>query len=345
MSDTSTKDFYTRQAANARGPETHRSSKGRGRHKRLRRILIASGASLVVLIGAVVAGGYFLANNLASKVHRIPNIMALDAKNQPAGSGSMNILLTDTQVVPGSNINTGLVELLHLNANHGGGGSVSFPANMLVDVPGYGRTELGRTLTLGGPSLMIRTLELLTNVRINHYAAIDFEALPSVVGSMNGVDVDVPYTITSDGFTFRAGENDLNSADALAYVKQTAVGQIVRTELQENLLRAILDKIASHRYFVATNYRVLDAVVAAVSVDSNMSNSELESLALQLGTLSGRDGVFIDVPTIGSPSAGYTQPVRLNNALGRKLFRAIRNDSLAQFAREYPSTVAPGAPA
>jgi LCP family protein required for cell wall assembly len=345
MSDTSTKDFYTRQAEAARGPETHRSPGRGGRHKRLKRILIASGASLVVLIGAVVVGGYVFANHLAGKVHRIPNIVALDAKNQPAAaSGSMNILVTDTGVVPGATADTGLIELLHLNANHGGGGTASFPANMLVDVPGYGRTELGRTLALGGPSLMIRTLELLTNVRINHYAAIDFEGLPSVVGSMNGVDVDVPYTITSDGFTFPAGINDLNSADTLAYVRQVAVSQVGRTELQENLLRAILDKIATHRYFVATNYRVLDAVVAAVSVDSNMSNSELESLALQLGTLRGRDGVFIDVPTIGSSTAGYTQPVRLDNALGRKLFRAIRNDSLAQFAQEYPSTVAPGAP-
>lgn len=345
MSDTSTKDFYSRQAQAARGPETHRSPKRDGRRRRLRRILIASGASLVVLIAAVVVGGYMFANNLAAKVHRIPNIVALDAKNQPAGQpGSMNILLTDTQVVPSASTDTGLIEILHLNANHGGGGSVSFPANMLVDVPGYGRTTLGRTLKLGGPSLMIRTLELLTNVRINHYAAIDFEGLPSVVGSMNGVDVDVPYTITTGGFTFSAGINTLNTADVLAYVRQPAVSQVVRTQLQENLLRAILGKIASNRWFLATNYRVLDAVVAAVSVDSNMSNSQLESLALQLGTLRGRDGVFIDVPTIGSPTAGYTQPVRLNNALGRKLWRAIRNDSLAQFAQEYPFTVTPGAP-
>jgi LCP family protein required for cell wall assembly len=345
MSDTSTRDFYTRQAESARGPETHRPPGRGGRHKRLKRILIASGASLVVLIGAVVAGGYMFANHLAGKVHRIPNIVALDAKNQPAArSGSMTILLTDTGVVPGANYETGLVELLHLNAGQGGGGSVSFPANLLVSVPGRGQMRLGQTLMVGGPSLMIRTLELLTNVRINHYAAVNFEGLPSVVGSMNGVNVDVPYTVTSDGFTFRAGVNDLNSADVLAYVRQTAVSQVGRTELQENLLRAIMDKIATHRYFVATNYRVLDAVVAALSVDSNMSNSELESLALQLGTLRGRDGVFIDVPTLGSPTAGYSQPVRLRSGLGRKLWHAIRTDSLAAFAQQYPFTVTPGAP-
>jgi LCP family protein required for cell wall assembly len=346
MSDTSTKDFYTRQAESARGPETQRPPRRGGRHKRLKRILIASGASLVLLIGAVVVGGYMFANHLAGKVQRIPNIVALDAKNQPAAlSGSMTILLTDTQVVPGANTETGLIELLHLNAGQRSGSVVSLPANAVVPVPGYGQTEIGRTLRLGGPSLMIRTLELLTNVRINHYAAIDFEGLPSVVGSMNGVNVDVPYTVTSDGFTFAAGINTLNSADALAYVRQTGVSEIGREQLQGNLLRAILDKIATHRYFVATNYRVLDAVVAAVSVDSNMSNSELESLALQLGDLHGRNGTFVDAQVRGgSPTTGDNQPVHLNNSLDRKLWRAIKNDSVAQFAQQYPFTVTPGAP-
>jgi LCP family protein required for cell wall assembly len=347
MSDTSTKDFYTRQAKAARGPETHRPPGRSGRHKRLKRILIASGASLVVLIGAVVGGGYLMVNNLASKVHRIPNIVALDAKNQPAAasaSGGITVLLTASGVVPSADTDTGLIELLHLNGDHGGGGVVSFPANLLVSVPGHGKMRLGQTLTVGGPSLMIETLERLTNVRINHYSRITFSGLPSVVGSMNGVNVVVPYTVTSMGFTFHAGVNRLNSANTLAYVRQPAVGQVVRTELQQNLLRAILNKIATHNYFLATDYQVLDAVVAAVSVDSSLSNSQLESLALQLGHLERSDGVSIDVPTKGSPNAGYTQPITLRTSLARKLWRAIKNDSLKQFARQYPSTVTPGAP-
>jgi LCP family protein required for cell wall assembly len=345
MSDTSTKDFYTRQAEAARGPETQRTPKRGGRHRRLKRILIASGASLVVLIGAVVVGGYMFANHLAGQVHRIPNIVALDAKNQPAAPpGSLTVLLTSSGVVPRADTDTGLIELLHLNGNHGGGGVVSFPANLLVKVPGHGKMRLGQTLSLGGPSLMIETLEQLTNVRIDHYSRIAFSGLPSVVGSMNGVNVVVPHTVTSFGFTFHAGVNRLNSANVLAYVRQPSVSQVVRTELQQNLLRAIMSKIAKRNYFLVTNYRVLDAVVAAVSVDSSLSNSQLESLALQLGHLESNDGVSIDVPTMGSPTAGYAQPITLRTGLARKLWRAIRSDSLAQFARQYPFTVTPGAP-
>jgi LCP family protein required for cell wall assembly len=348
MSDTSIQDFYAQQAAEARGPEQRqpRPSRRKRRRRRLKRIAIAAGASLVVLAGGVVGGTYLFVNHLAGSVHRIPGIVALDAKDQPwAAPGSMTVLLTDTQVIPGNDTDTGLVELLHLNPGQHSGAVVSIPANALVEVPGYGLTELGYTLRLGGPSLMIETLERLTQVRINHYSAIDFGGLPEVVGAMQGVDVYVPYATTSFGFYFHAGINRLNAADALAYVRQPAVSEIGREELQENLLRAILDKIGSHRYFAVTNYHVLYAVINAVSVDSNFSNSQLESLALHLGDLRGRDGTFVDAAVQPSgENNGYNQPVYLDNRLDRKLWRAIRDSRVAEFAQSFPFTVTPGAP-
>jgi len=346
MSDTSTRDFYTRQAEEARGPESQGPPKRRRR--RLRTIAIASGVSLVMLAGAVVGGGYLFVNNLAGSVHRIPGILALDAKDQPAQrSGSMNVLFTDTGVVPDENRVTGFVELMHLNAGEHSGAVISFPADTVVPVPGFGRREIAETLELGGPSLMIETLERLTDVRIDHYSAIAFSGLPRVVGAMNGVEVNVPYTTTSFGFTFHAGVNELNTANVLAYVRQPGVSEVGRMELQENLLRTILAKIASRRFFrhAMVNYRVLHAVVDALSVDSNFSNTELESLALHLGALRGRDGVSIDVPTTGTPRKGDFQPVYLRRKLSRELWRAIRDDSVAAFARRHPSTVTPDAPA
>lgn len=344
MSDTST-EFYTRQAAEARGPEPQGPPKPK--RKKLKRILIASGTSLVLVVGALVGTTYFYVNSLAGKVHRI-DVAALTAKVQPAGlRGSLTILLTDTQVVPGQNTDTGLIELLHLNANGQRGGVVSFPANAFVEVPGHGRMELGRTLAVGGPSLMVETIEHLTGVRINDYSAIDFAAVPSVVGALGGVNVDVPFAVTSFGFHFHAGINHLNAADALAYVRQPGVSEIGREQLQENLLRAILDKIGRGGLFKpGRDLALLRAVVNAVSVDSTLSNSQLEHLALRLSALKGRDGTFVDVAVKhGSPITGDTLPVVLNNRIDRHLWQAIRDDNIAGFAQRYPSTITPGAPA
>ena len=347
MSDTSTKDFYTRQAAEARGPQQPRPTKQKQRHKKVLRITIAAASSLVVLAGALVAGSYLYVEHQVGSIQRIP-VAALDAKTQSAFSfgerGSLNLLLTASGWFPRQDTPTGLIEVLHLNADHQGGAVISFPANLLVDVPGHGDMRLGETLTLGGPSLMIETLEKLTDVRIEHYSKMDYSGLPQVVGAMGGVYVNVPYPVTSFGFYFHAGRNHITSANALAYVRQVSVSQVTRTALQENLFRAVLHKIANERYFVATDWRVLDAVVHAVAVDSDLSNSQLEHLALSLGHLTSSSGVSIDVPTVGPADAGFNTPVSLDRPLARKLWRAIRDDSVAQLAKRYPSLVTPVAP-
>lgn len=309
--------------------------------------MIAAGTSLVVLAGVLAGGSYWLVNHEVSSVQRI-HVAALDAKTQAAFSGgvpgSLNVLLTASGAFAGQNVPTGLIEILHLNANHQGGAVISFPANLQVDVPGHGDQRLGELTAIGGPSLLIEALEHLTGVRIEHYSRITYSGLSRVVGAMDGVDVDVPYSVTSFGVYFHPGVNHITSNTAVPYVRQPQVSQVTRTELQENLFRAILHKIADRHYFLATDWPVLSAVVHVVSVDSDLGNSQLEGLALRLGHLSGQDGVSIDVPTTGPPDAGFNDPVYLDTGLARKLWRALRHDTDAQLAHEYPSLVTPVAP-
>ena len=86
MSDTSTKDFYTRQAKEARGPEQPGQSKQKQRRKKVLRIAVAAASSLVVLAGAVVGGSYWYVNHEVGSVQRI-QVAALDAKTQAAFAG------------------------------------------------------------------------------------------------------------------------------------------------------------------------------------------------------------------------------------------------------------------
>jgi LCP family protein required for cell wall assembly len=346
MSDTSVHTFYTRQAKEARGPEGPAPQKKK-RYRKLKRLALASAATIVALVTAVGGGGYLFFNHEVGSVQRI-HVAALDAKTQAEWSvgrpGSLNILLTASGFFPGRDVPTGLIELLHLNANEQGGAVISFPANLLVRVPGHGKQRLGETLAIGGPSLMIDTVEQLTGVRIEHYSQITLYGLKQVIDAMGCVNVIVPYPVTSFGVHFHAGYNCITSATAVPYVRQVAVSQVTRTALQENLFRAILRKIAARRYFLATDWRVLDAVVHAVSVDSDLSNSELEHLAMSLGHLSSTEGVSIDVPTVGPPDAGFLTPVSLNRRLANKLWQAVRTDSVEQLAQQYPSLVTPIAP-
>ena len=318
MSEMSPDDFFRRQAQDARGPESpgqNHTSPTRRRRRRLRRVALAAGVSLVLVTGIAAGGSFFTARHLASSVQRLNGIAALTAVHQPvmpaATRKSMTVLVTSSGERPAPNGGgvdgasprpealSGLIALVHLDADNRGGGVASIPANTVVHIPGHGSMKLWATLALGGPSLLIRTVESLTNVRIDHYSVLDFSRVQTVVRAMNGVNVRVPFTVRSEGFTFHAGINKLNAADVLAYVRQPGVSEVGRTELQSNLIRSILDTIANKHLFshIRTDFRVLHAMAQIFSVDSNFSDAQLVSLGLKLGNLSARSGTFITTPT------------------------------------------------
>ena len=333
----------------------------RGRGRRIRRIALVSAAAVIVVIGAVAGGGYLFANHVLSSVHRI-DVPALDAPHQPvmpaATRAGMTILLTSFGAGPSPKLASssagplapagGLIALVHLDANQRTGAVISIPPNAVVRVPGHGKTDIGNALALGGPSLLVKTVERLTDVRIDHYSVLSLTGALQVIDALDGVNVDVPFPVTSLGHTFHQGINHVNGGTAIAYARQPAVSEIGRELLQQNLIRAILDKIAHQHLFnsVVADYRLVRALAGALSVDSNLTNSGLESLALHLGKLGASDGVFVNAPVVGgSATLGGDAPVHLKPALSRKLWQAIRSDSVAAFAKQHPSIVTPVAPA
>ena len=89
----------------------------------------------------------------------------------------MTVLLTGAttgRISTGAPGSSGLIMLLHINAGGEGGGVVFIPPQALVQVPGHGQTQLDNALTYGGASLLVQSVEQLTQVPINHYARINF---------------------------------------------------------------------------------------------------------------------------------------------------------------------------
>jgi LCP family protein required for cell wall assembly len=327
------------------------------RRRRIKRFALASTAAIVVIVAVVAGGGYLYANHLLSGVHRIPDIKALDAADQPvmpaAASTGMTVLLTSyalgksTTTGPARGLKSGLIALIHLDADQKAGAVISLPANLVVPVPGHGNRELGDATAIGGPSLLIKTIEGFTDVRIDHYSVLSFSGTLRVISALGGVNVVVPRAVTSEGHVFQRGTNHVIGHSVIAYARQTQVSEIGRELLQQNLIRAILSKIAHQDLFnsATADLRLVRALSGAFSVDSNMTNSELESLALRLGKLGTGDGTFVDAPVRhGSATKGGDRPVHLDPALGALLWKAIRTGGVNNFAHVHPSAVTPAAP-
>ena len=317
------------------------------RRRRGLRIALVTMASLVVLIGGVVVGGYAYVNHLASSIPRIPVKFAkLDAASGGNYGGAMTVLITGQGIGPtGSmtlpyNSTSGLIMLLHVNATGYSGGVVSIPPGSIVKIPGHGRMQIQYALKFGGPTLLVRTVENLTHVQINHYARIDFAHVNQTIDALGGVNVTLPDQTTSYGHVFHVGVNHLNGRTGLYYARQQSLSQEGRVLRQQSLMRAVIRKI-EYAHLLSnplTAFRVLHALISMLTVDSNFTNAEIAHLAREVRHLTG------STDYVTAPVRTRAGRVHLDPVISRQLWAAIRQDSIAAFAARYPFTVTPAAP-
>jgi LCP family protein required for cell wall assembly len=317
------------------------------RTRRKTRIVLVSLAACVVFLGAVAVGAYLLVNHLASGIHRVK----VTLPKVPGGQsvGGMTVLITSASE-PGT---SGLIMLMHFDAHDKRGGVVSIPPQTLVQVPGHGLKQIETALGSGGPSLLVKTVEQITHVQIDHYARISFTGVSNLINVIGGVNVTLPKTtvtklsatqhnktVTKE-YTFHAGLNHLNGITAVYYVRDPSFSPDSRVLLQQNLLRAILDTITSGHMLTnpLTAVHVVPAVAAMLTVDSNFTNSEVEGFAIQTERVGGSGATFVTAPTY--TASGHED---LNSPVSDQLWAAIRHDSIAAFAAKYPATLTPSVP-
>ena len=297
--------------------------------------------SLLGLVIVTVIGGYAYVNHVASSIPRVSVAHLATAES----SGETFLITaspwgaTGTPVqTPSPPSNSKLIMLLHINASGQAGGAVTIPGDVMVDVPGAGTKPLWDALKTGGPSLLVQTVKQLTGVPINHYARIDFTHVSSLVNAIGGVDVTLPDTSTSFGHTFFAGVNHLTGVTAIYYARDPSLSDARRLLRQENFIRAVLTKIANDHLVTnpVTMVRVLNAIDSALTVDSNLTNSEIESLAMRFGRLGSNAATFVTAPTRTTDGELVLEP-----EIADQLWTAIKQDSIAAFAGRYPSAVTP----
>jgi LCP family protein required for cell wall assembly len=226
---------------------------------------------------------------------------------------------------------------------------VSIPRDSWVNIPGYGMNKINAAYAFGGPSLLIQTVEQLTGVRIDHYAAIDFGGLIQVTDDLGGVDVVVAETTSWGPYTFHAGLNHLDGDQARWYVGQRyglPGGDFDREKRQQQYLKAMFGKLFSAGTF--TNPARLDpalrAVTSAVAVDSSLSNSDLLGLAVSLRDLRPADIQFFTAPVLGTGMEGDASVVYLDQATDDRMWRYLQSDSLGQNANEFGDEILPATP-
>ena len=334
-----------------------RARRAARRRLQRRRTLTVAGLLLGVVLGVVVVTGYLLTENVAEKVTRVPDVFgAIDPATRPVEGESLTFLLVGTDsrstapttgtdastgVDPGSS-RSDVLMLARMNPDRTSAAVVSIPRDSWVDIPGHGSNKINAAYAIGGPPLLIETVENLTDIRIDHFAVIDFEGFRSMVDAVGGIDVGIDAPTSHEGVTFRAGINHLDGFEALAYVRQRdglAGGDLDRAQRQQNALRAVITRIAEQDTLsnpVGT-FELLDATSRSVRLDDTLSNGGLRRLASTLNDLEAADITFVHAPVAELEWEGASSVVLLDTDRAAKLWTALQNDRVPLYADAHPA--------
>ncbi|HEX6472168.1 MAG TPA: LCP family protein [Streptosporangiaceae bacterium] len=324
--------------------------KTKRRHRR--NTLIGVAVFLVLLVAGATGLFFERQNAYNNNITRIPGALPSNDPSRPAGGpkGAENWLLigSDTRV-EGEAANqttyggqrSDTIMLVHLPKDRKSAYLVSIPRDSWVTIPGHGKAKINAAFSWGGSPLLIRTIESLTGVRIDHFAILNFEGMQRMTDALGGVDVRVSQTVTDPMHhqTWPAGVNHLNGERALWFVRQRyglTGGDFDRIKRQQAFLKALADKAVS-RGTLKNPLKLnafLDALTKSVSVDDTVSVGHLRSIAFGSRGMRAGDIAFMTAPTRGTGREGRQSVVFLDPVKDKALFAALHNDTVADYLRD-----------
>jgi LCP family protein required for cell wall assembly len=219
-----------------------------------------------------------------------------------------------------------------VSANRGVVTVVSLPRDSWVSIPGHGMSKINAAYGLGGPKLMVQTVEQATGVTIDSYVEVNFLGFVKVINALGGVDICLPQAIDdpSSGLSLPAGKHHVDGITALKYARDRhsfATEDLARIGNQQRLLASLLSEAISGGT-LANPLRLsafLKASLAAVKVDRGLN---VTALADRMRNISASNVTFTTVPIA---NADYLTPdgqsaVLWDSPAASRLFDAIKSD-------------------
>lgn len=297
----------------------------------------------VVLLVCIGAGGYGWF--VSSKVDRGLTHEKLlgDSKDDTTTSkgkqlvddAGKNYLVIGSDARPGeSESRADVIQLVHIDEDRDNVWIIHFPRDLYVPIPGHGEDKINAAYAYGKSPLLVRTIQDLVGVKIDHVAKTDFEGFKQLTDALGGVTVDN----IEPGPDYPAGQVQLNGTEALDYVrerKQLAEGDISRGQRQQAWLKAIMRETLAPK--VLLNPSRLNGVIEAGTehtvVDEGLTGKVIRREAIRLRSVRGGDIHFITAPFSGYGTTAEGASIDILDEQGMAaLSDALRTDDLKSYA-------------
>ncbi|MEW2079640.1 LCP family protein [Streptomyces sp. NPDC013433] len=347
----------------ALGPGAGSSASGRGRaRRRRRRWACGTGLAVALVLLAAAGAGWAVYRKLEGNItpdEAAAAELARYEEERPAAlaEGARNILLIGSDSRSGDENRrygrdagterSDTVILLHLSAGRRGATAVSVPRDLMVEVPGCRRPDGSRSepmftmfnsaFALGGSACTIRTVEKLTDIRVDHHVVVDFAGFKDMVDAVDGVEVCLREPVDDEDAELKlpAGRVTLNGEQALGYVRARKTlgdgSDTSRMERQQRFLGALVNKVSGNDVLLnpVKLYPVLDAATSSLTTDPGLASlRSLYDLARGLREIPTEGVRFLTVPR--EPYAGNADRDQLAQPAAEKLFERLRRDAPVQ---------------
>jgi LCP family protein required for cell wall assembly len=309
-------------------------------------LLVMSALSALVLIASGTS--WALTGWMSGALNRFDVFGGLSEEGRPDQTGGLTFLVIgsdnrdemseeaqeDLSVgsTPGQRSDS--MMLVRLNHDRDRVTVVGIPRDLWVEVPGQGPDKINAAYAHGGPQLAVRTVESVTDVRVDHYVEVDFGGFVDVVDALGGIEVCLPEAIHDPKahLDMEAGTHRVDGTEALAFARTRATsrGDLDRIDRQQQVLSAMLDQAMSTDTLSnpAKLTDFLDSALSSVTVDQGLDTGAINELAYQMRDLDMDEVTFTQVPIADME---YWTPrgdvaVLWDEPAARELFAAVRAD-------------------
>jgi len=140
------------------------------------------------------------------------------------GNRPISILAIGSGARPYQAPERGLADSIHLieiDPNNRHAVIIGIPRDSWVSIPGYGANKINASMTIGGPPLLVKTVEQMSGIHIQYFALTSFWGLTSMIDQIGGLTIRVPFPM-HDSFSradFHPGVQRLRGAEVLAFTR------------------------------------------------------------------------------------------------------------------------------
>lgn len=231
------------------------------------------------------------------------------------------------------------IHLVSINRATYRASTLNFPRDSWVSIPGHGKSKINAALAWGGPKLMVRTVEQLTDMDVHYYAITSFCGFIDLINSLGGVRMNIPKTIQDSYADYhyrdcervkrvKSGNQLLDGCEAIFVARSrhaSATGSdFARTTNQGKLLLAMLSRFREIARTPSGMLKLLNA--AKKFVRFNMPWSEALGLANLARKVSPSKVQNITLP--GSGGRAGSQSVVFLSSRAYSIFRDVRSDAV-----------------